>query len=103
MKGCYLIHFGAPVRGKRHYVGFSTDVNARFEKHMAGDGAVLTSEAVKQHVTLQLVRIWPDTTPDFEKQLKKNKNMKRLGMVCKEAADLSRCKEAADLSRRTAG
>jgi len=44
--GCYLIHFSVPVRGKRHYVGYSTDVGARFNRHLAGEGSELTSDAV---------------------------------------------------------
>lgn len=95
MTGCYLLHFSSPVRGKLHYIGFSTNIPARFQKHLSGEGSELTGEAVRSGVPFELVRVWPDVKPEFEQKLKRNKNMKRYCIKCQEAAD--------SLSRRTAG
>lgn len=58
----YLLHFSAPVRGARHYVGWtSRQVERRVERHQLGQGARLTRQAHSEGVTMTLARTWAGT------------------------------------------
>lgn len=60
----YLLHFAAPYKHARHYVGFTTDLERRLKEH--GTGAAVRSAnlmAAVHHAGIPwtLARTWPGT------------------------------------------
>jgi predicted GIY-YIG superfamily endonuclease len=39
----YLIHFDAPYKHAKHYIGWTEDLSSRIQSHVAGNGARLIS------------------------------------------------------------
>lgn len=79
----YLLHFASPVNGKKHYVGFTQNLNNRLHAH--GDGIFgcnMTRSAVKKGVRVTLGKSWLGVTPEHEQKLKKEKNLKRHCSAC---------------------
>lgn len=83
----YLLHFSSKVRGQRHYVGFTQQaLTARLAQHRSGTfGSQLARLAVKNGVVLELVKTWHGATLKLERQLKREKNLKRHCLICQEA------------------
>jgi predicted GIY-YIG superfamily endonuclease len=69
--GCYLLHFGNPVKGAQHYLGWSVDIQRRMRVHLAGRGARLVKQALRAGVTVELVRIWALADRQQERLLKR--------------------------------
>lgn len=78
----YLIHFERPYHHARHYLGWTKDVDRRFEEHTKGQGSPLVKAVVDAGIRVSVVKTWPDKTRNFERRLKKLKNTPRLCPVC---------------------
>lgn len=83
----YVLHFSKRIGTKRqqagHYIGWSTDADARIREHKAGKGAALTRAAVKQGVTLEVAQIIPNVTRAAERRLKNRGGGKRVCAICR--------------------
>jgi predicted GIY-YIG superfamily endonuclease len=98
----YLLHFDRPVpRGSpsRHYIGYTTDLDARLADHAAGCGARLLRLCRDEGISWQCVRTWPLATRRQERALKDRCQHARLCPLCRAAA-LAR--HAAEERRRRA-
>jgi predicted GIY-YIG superfamily endonuclease len=84
MTGAYLLHFEGPYKHARHYLGWSEDILARFERHVRGNGSPLVKAAFAEGCAIRLVRVWPGATRDDERRLKRRKNSPRLCPVCRD-------------------
>lgn len=82
----YLLHFNSSVSGKmQHYIGFAQRVSSRFQKHIAGEsGAQFTDLAAKRGIGCVLAKTWDNVLPEFERKLKREKNLKRHCPICFE-------------------
>lgn len=80
----YLIHLARAFNGARHYLGFSTDVPARVERHKAGRGAPLLKAATVKKIPWRVVRTWRKRDGYFEAELKAGNDLKDLCPVCKK-------------------
>lgn len=70
---CYLLCFDRPVcAGARHYLGYSTHLEARLGAHARGRGSVLTRALVRARGAFTCVRVWPDGTQALERRLKRS-------------------------------
>ncbi len=69
---CYLIHFDEPVykTGQQHYLGFSTSLPERIERHRTNKGSAITARANKLGIGWRVVRVWRDADLDAERALK---------------------------------
>lgn len=87
----YLIHFSAPFKHARHYVGwakqsFTVDTaerSARIKKHRSGGGARLLKAVNAAGLAWKVVRCWPGTRTQ-ERQIKNQKGAPRLCPRCRE-------------------
>jgi predicted GIY-YIG superfamily endonuclease len=77
----YLIHFDPPYKQAKHYLGWSDDVPARFEKHCNKTGARLTQVAVDAGCKLVLARTW-NGNRKTERQIKNQKHSPRMCPIC---------------------
>lgn len=78
----YLLHFNRAYNGARHYLGFSTDIPARLERHKAGRGARLLKAVTEAGIPWRLVRTWRKKDGYFEQELKRANELKTLCPVC---------------------
>ncbi len=87
MEGVYLIHFDEPYMHARHYLGYSTNLDARLEAHRLGQGARLLEVVSDAGIGYTVVRVWEGADRNFERRLKKQKNSPRLCPVCRNGGD----------------
>lgn len=78
----YLLHFDAPYKHAKHYLGIAKDLDARLAQHAAGQGARLTQVVRQAGITWQLARTWKGDR-QRERALKKQGGASRLCPVCK--------------------
>lgn len=78
----YLLHFQRPYRHARHYLGITTDLNARLADHAAGRGARLMEVISAAGIGFTLARTWQGTRA-LERQLKNRHNSGRLCPICR--------------------
>jgi len=87
---CYLIHFDTPYHHARHYLGSAADLDARLERHKAGNGARLMEVVTQAGISWQLARLWRfDTEMEarkLEHQLKKRHGSVGLCPICQHRA-----------------
>lgn len=84
----YLLHFDEPISALhtcQHYMGWTSDLEARLEAHRAGKGARLTAVARNLGIGFKLVKTWPNVGRTFERQLKNRKAGPRMCPLCKDA------------------
>lgn len=79
----YLLHFDAPYRHARHYLGTAAagHLEARLAAHAAGRGARLTQVVAAAGIGWQLARTWPGGR-DRERQLKRQGGASRRCPMC---------------------
>jgi hypothetical protein len=84
----YLIHFERPLgdldnpRGQaRHYLGYTTDLDARLAAHRSGNGSRLMEVVTQAGIGWELVRTWPGDR-GVERRLKNRHNSPRLCPIC---------------------
>jgi predicted GIY-YIG superfamily endonuclease len=54
----YLIHFDRPYQHAGHYLGWTSDLNARLAAHANGSGSRLMSVITAAGIGWQLARTW---------------------------------------------
>lgn len=69
-EGCYLLHFERAAHGAQHYLGWSVDIARRVRTQLRGRGARLVRQALRNSVTVELVRMWPAADRKQERRLK---------------------------------
>lgn len=79
----YLLHFDAPYRHARHYLGTAAagHLDARLAAHAAGRGARLTQVVAAAGIGWQLARTWPGGR-NRERQLKRQGGASRRCPLC---------------------
>jgi predicted GIY-YIG superfamily endonuclease len=78
----YLIHFDRPYHHARHYLGYTDDLAARLERHLAGNGGRLLQVIRAAGIGYRVVKTWEgDRT--LERRLKDRKASPRLCPICK--------------------
>jgi predicted GIY-YIG superfamily endonuclease len=66
----YLVHFsGRTTQGRQHYLGFTRNLERRYEQHRSGRGAGETKKAIAEGLKLSFSQTWKGT-PTLEKHLK---------------------------------
>jgi len=78
----YLIHFSRAFNSARHYLGFSTDIAARVERHKAGRGSPLLKPVTAAKIPWRVVRTWRKRDGNFERELKEGSDLRDLCPVC---------------------
>lgn len=73
---CYLLHFDRPYKHARHYLGWTTDLPARLDEHLNGNGARLLEVITAEGIGFEVVRIWHNKTLADEKRLKQKHSVK---------------------------
>lgn len=79
----YLLHFEPPYKHAKHYMGWTTDVEVRVERHRNGGGSPLVKAALAAGCVVTVVRTWPNVTRAFERELKNRKGAPRLCPTCR--------------------
>lgn len=78
----YLIHFDRPLADHaRHYLGWSSDLDARLEEHRQGRGARLMEVVRERGIGWHLARTW-EGTRNRERALKARAESPRLCPDC---------------------
>jgi hypothetical protein len=80
----YLLHFTTPLHHGRHYLGSTTDLDARRSNHRTGRGAWLMDIINQRSIDRPLARTWPGGRQE-ERRLKNQKRRPRLCPVCSSA------------------
>lgn len=80
----YLLHFSRKYKGKQHYMGQTTDLKARLDRHKAGHGAKLVGAAAARGIRFYVVRKWQgrNGTRDHERTLKTRYKLAKLCPMC---------------------
>jgi len=78
----YLLHFERPFGHARHYIGFSTLVDARLEDQLRGSGANLVRRVIDAGIPVLLAREWVNVDQVFEYQLKNRGGATRWCPLC---------------------
>ena len=84
----YLLHFSAPFKHAKHYMGWTTNLEQRLKAHGTGNGSRLVEVITEAGLSFELVRTWEGTRND-ERKLKNGKRGPRLCPICtaKEVID----------------
>jgi hypothetical protein len=71
----YLIHFDAPLRHAKHYIGYTSADSPfpRLERHRSGAGAKILAALNRLGIGYRIVRVWRDANRAFERKLKNRK------------------------------
>ena len=77
----YLLHFDRPYRHARHYLGWTSDLEARLAEHEAGRGARLLAVIRQAGIGWQLARTW-EGSRSRERQLKQQGGASRRCPFC---------------------
>lgn len=94
----YLLHFERPYKHARHYMGWTTDLEARLERHRQGSGARLLAVIADAGIGWELARTWVGTRYD-ERRLKRWGGKTRLCPIC-QRMDRSGAVAGADSSEQ---
>jgi predicted GIY-YIG superfamily endonuclease len=76
----YLIHFNEKLHHAQHYIGYTDDLNARMDRHMAGLGSKLIKAVIEAGITFKIAKVW-EGDRSLERSLK-NKKKARLFCPC---------------------
>jgi predicted GIY-YIG superfamily endonuclease len=82
MAQVYLLHFSRPLHHARHYLGSTSNLDARLAEHRAGRGARLVEVVIGLGITFEVTRTW-NGGRDLERTLKRRKASPRLCPVCR--------------------
>lgn len=77
----YLLHFLSPYKHAQHYLGWTTDLDERLRQHFTGTGARLLQVVTAAGISCEVTRTWTGTRT-LERQLKNQKNSRRLCPLC---------------------
>lgn len=84
----YLIHFDRPYKHAAHYVGWTTNLEARLEEHRKGSGARLMEVLKEAGIGWKLAKSWPGTR-ELERRIKRQGGAARCCPACVAAPRLS--------------
>jgi len=104
LSGVYMLHIRMDVgaRGNLldrimigHYVGFSSDIHARFRQHANGKAGPTTRRYFELAARFKLGRIWTDASHAFERYVQLRRHFLELCPLCLPDAGtrLSDCKD----------
>lgn len=79
----YLIHFDRSYHHARHYLGYTDDLPARLDRHLAGNGGRLLQVVRAAGIGYRVVRTW-EGDRGLERKLKRQKGSPRLCPVCQK-------------------
>lgn len=82
----YLLHFEPAYQHAQHYLGWTSDVDVRIERHCNGQGSPLVRAAVRAGCEVTVVWTRTGTRSDERALKSKGKNSRRLCPTCKAAA-----------------
>jgi predicted GIY-YIG superfamily endonuclease len=80
--GVYLIHFHTHYKHAGHYLGWSSNVEARLEEHRKGQGARLMTVIYQHNIGWECVREW-EGDRELERRLKRWHSGAKLCPICK--------------------
>ena len=83
--GCYLLHFNAPYRHARHYLGWSHCIGERLTLHAQGKGANLTRVVRDAGIEWDIAALWPGASRNDERRMKNWHKSAQLCPICKAA------------------
>jgi len=78
----YLLHFSAPYKRARHYLGWTVNFDRRMQHHANGTGAGLTAAVAAAGIAWTVARTWPGADHSFERRLHNQNNSPRLCPIC---------------------
>lgn len=78
----YLIHFETPLKHARHYVGWTTDLDARLADHRNGSGSALMAAVMEAGIDWRLAKVWEGVDRFFERKLHRLHSTGRYCPVC---------------------
>ena len=79
----YLLHFDAPYKHARHYIGWTEGpLVKRLQEHAEGRGARLMSVIRSHGIGFELARVWGGTRQE-ERRLKKQGGASRICPICR--------------------
>ncbi len=80
----YLLHYQFPLAHAQHYLGNTSNLKKRIQRHRNGTSkAHLPMAFHKLGITFVVSKIW-DGEFELEKRLKKQKNNRKLCPLCKK-------------------
>lgn len=92
----YLIHFEAPYRHARHYLGWTErPLELRIGEHRIGQGSRLLEVITAAGIDWRLARVWTNVTRRFERQLKQHGSTRICPVCHPETAHRRHAKETA--------
>lgn len=95
----YLLHFAAPYKHARHYVGYSERLTERLAHHAAGRGARLMAAVSAAGIDYTVARVWKGADRTFERRLHRRNGAAPLCPVCSGKAALGRARHAGAAAR----
>ncbi len=81
----YLLHFDRPLHHARHYMGWTSNLQERLQRHREGSDARLMQAVQAAGISWRLSRTWPGDR-GLERKLKRQKNGPRLCPICRAQA-----------------
>lgn len=78
----YLLHFDQPYKHAKHYLGWTTDLEARLTAHRAGNGARLMAVLKDAGIGWTLARTWTPSSRGRERQIKHQGGLSRSCPAC---------------------
>lgn len=81
----YLIHFDRPLAHARHYMGWTSNLRERLQRHREGSDARLMQVVQAAGISWRVSRTWPGGR-SLERKLKRQKNGPRLCPICRAQA-----------------
>jgi predicted GIY-YIG superfamily endonuclease len=79
---CYLIHFEDRLHHAGHYLGYTTNLEKRIERHRNSQSAKLLIAINKLGIKWDVVRTWINGSPQLERKLKNRHNGPQLCPIC---------------------
>lgn len=80
----YVLHFEKSYHHARHYIGWTTDVDARVAEHLSGQGSPLVKAVVDAGIEVTLATTMPGTRT-MERHLKNRGNAYGVCPICRKA------------------
>lgn len=67
----YLLHLNRKLHHAQHYIGYTENLSQRLNTHAMGRGSKMLRAAALKGISWQLVRVWTNVPPSFERQIKR--------------------------------
>lgn len=83
----YLLHFDRPYFHARHYLGATGSLDARLQRHRAGNGARLVEAVMAAGIGFTLARLWKceswEESRELERKLKRWSGSGQFCPICR--------------------